>query len=330
MTQPTVGAWHTDAALTNISIAFLQSAGGFVSSRVFPQVGVQKQSDVYYEIDRGMFNRSQAKKRAPGTKVAEGGFDLTTASYLCEERGISKVIPDQVRANADPAVPPERLAAEFVAMQMMLEKEIGWAAAYFATSIWTTDITGVASSPSAGEVIHWSDATNGDPIGDIRTGVDTVLESTGFKPNKLTIGRQVFTQLIDHPDIQARISGGATTSQPSLANRNLLAQIFELDEVIVGEAIQNTAGENLTNSHSFILGKNALLSYSPPTPGLMIPSAGYTFAWDGYLMGTNEMGFVTDTIRRSEEDSDVVRGRSHYSQKLVAADLGYFFSGIVA
>jgi hypothetical protein len=146
----------------------------------------------------------------------------------------------------------------------------------------------------------------------------------------MAINRDVFSALIDHPDIQGRISGGATTSQPSIANLNLLAQIFELDEIVVGQAIVNSADEGQTDDHDFIVGKDALLVYRPPAPSVMVAAAGYRFSWTGYLPGMNEFGFVIDTKRRDEEDCDVIRYRSHYVHKAVSADLGYFFDGIVA
>jgi hypothetical protein len=330
MTQPTVGSFHIDAALTNISLALLQNPQSFVASRVFQNVPVQKQSDKYFTFDRSYFNRNGAKKRAAGARVAEVGYALSNDSYFCEEYGVAIPIPDQVRANADPAADPSRAAAELATHQMLINKEVDFSSSFFTTSLWGTDITGVASSPSSGQVIKWSDTTSGDPIGNVRTGIDTILGSTGIKPNVMVMGRQVYSALIDHPDVQGRINGGATTSQPSIASLNLLAQIFEVDEVMVGEAIQNTAAEGDTAAHSFILGKKCLLTYRPAAPGIMTPAAGYTFSWAGYLGGTNEYGFVIDTKRRDEEDTDVIRARAHYDHKLVSSALGFFWDAIVA
>ena len=330
MAQPTPGDYHIDAALTNVSVAILQNPVSFVSSRVFQNVPVMKQSDKYYTFDRGYFNRNGAQKRAPGTRVSEIGFAISNDSYFCEERGVAVPITDQAKANADAGAPPDRLAAALATHQMLIEKEVDFTTNFFSTSLWTTDVTGVASSPTSGQTIQWSDTTSGDPIGDVRTGIDTILGSTGIKPNVMVMGREVYSALIDHPDIQGRINGGATTAQPSLASLNLLAQIFEVDEVMVGEAVQNTAAEGDTNAHSFILGKKCLLTYRPAAPGIMTPAAGYTFSWSGYLGGINQFGFVVDTKRRDEEDMDVVRARSHYDHKLVSADLGYFWDAIVA
>lgn len=330
MPQPTVSSFHIDAALTNISVAMLQNPQGFIASRVFQNVPVQKQSDKYFTFDRSYFNRNGAKKRAAGARVAEVGYALSNDSYFCEEMGVAIPIPDQVRANSDAANDPARAAAELATHQMLIAKENDFASSFFTTGLWSTDITGVASAPSAGQVIRWSDTTSGDPIGNIRVGVDTILGSTGVKPNVLAIGRQVYSALVNHPSILGRFNGGATTAQPSIASLNLLAQIFELDEVVVGEAIQNTAAEGDTAAHSFILGKKALLTYRPPAPGIMTPAAGYTFSWAGYLGGTNEYGFVVDTKRRDEEDTDVIRARAHFDHKLVSAPLGYFWDAIVA
>jgi hypothetical protein len=330
MPQPNVGAFHIDAALTNISVALLQSPGSFIASRIFQNVPVQKQSDKFFTFDRSYFNRNGAKKRAAGARVSEVGYEVSNDSYFCEEYGVAIPIPDQVRANADPAADPARAAAELATHQMLIQKEVDFSSSFFSTGIWSKDITGVASSPSTDQVIRWSDTTNGDPIGNVRTGIDFILGSTGIKPNVMAMGRPVYSALIDHPDIQGRINGGATTSQPSIASLNLLAQIFEVDEVMVGEAIQNTAAEGDTAAHSFILGKKCLLTYRPPSPGIMTPAAGYTFSWAGYLGGTNEFGFVVDTKRRDEEDTDVVRARSHYDHKVVSSSLGYFWDAIVA
>lgn len=330
MAQPTVGAFHIDAALTNISVALLQNPQSFIASRVFQNVPVQKQSDKFFTFDRSFFNRNGAKKRAAGTRVSEVGYEISNESYFCEEYGVAISIFDQVRANADPAADPDRLAAELATHQMLIQKETDFTTNFFTTGLWGTDITGVASNPGASEVIQWSDTTSGDPIGNVRTGINTILANTGIKPNIFVMGRQVYSALIDHPDIQGRINGGATTAQPSIATLNLLAQIFEVDEVMVGEAIQNTAAEGDTAAHSFILGKKCVLTYRPPSPGIMTPAAGYTFSWAGYMGGTNEFGFIIDTKRRDEEDSDVIRARSHYDHKLVSASLGFFWDSIVA
>lgn len=332
MTQPTARAVHTDQPLTNISVAFLQNASNFVASRVFPNIRVQKQSDVYYTYDRGFFNRNQAKLRAPATEAAIAGFGLSTDNYRADVVALKTQLAWQVEANADAPVQLERANTELLLHQMLIQKEVDWATKYFGSGIWGTNYAGVASSPGTGEVVQWSDQTSGDPIGDIRDAKTDIMESTGMMPNTMVMSQRVLDALIDHPDIVDRIkySGGVGNTNPAMASEQTLAQLFGIDRILVMRAIQNTAAEGDTNAHSFIGGKNALLAYVAPTPGLMTPTAGYTFTWSGYQGGGNEFGV---TISRREDDkikATEVEAELAYVHKLVASDLGLMFNSIVA
>jgi hypothetical protein len=332
MTQPTARAVHVDQPLTNISIAFLQNANNFVASRVFPNIRVQKQSDVYFRYDRGFFNRNQAKVRAPATEAAIAGFGLDTDNYFAKVVALKTQLSYQVAANADTPVQLERANTELLLHQMLIEKEVDWATRYFTTSVWATEYAGVASSPTSTQKIRWSNATSSTPIEDIRQAKTDMLERTGYEPNTMVLSQRVMDVLVDHPDIVDRIkySGGVGNQNPARTTVQALAQLFEVDRILVMRAIQNTAAEGLTNAHSFIGGKNALLTYVPPTPGLMTPSAGYTFTWSGYQGAGNEFGIA---IRRRDRDiieATEIEASQAYAHKLVASDLGVFFAGITA
>jgi hypothetical protein len=332
MTTPTNSAVHVDAALTNISVAFLQNANNFVAGRVFPNVPVSKQSDRYFVFDRGDFNRDEAELRAPGTESAGGGYRLdNTPTYFANVFAHHHDVPDQVLANADAAVDPERAAADFVTHKMLIRREKDFVAKFMTSGVWSNTVTGVASSAGTDEVIKWSDTTSGDPIGDIDEAKAEVLESTGFLPNKLVIGYKVFDALKRHPDIidLVKYSGGVGPNNPALVSEQALASVFGVESVMVARAIENTAAEGLTNAHSFIAGGKALLAYAPPAPSLMAPSAGYTFSWTGFMGQTNAFGFATKRFRMEHLESTRVEGQMAYDQKVVSSDLGYLFDAII-
>lgn len=338
--QPSRGDVHIDRALTNISIAFIQSAEGFVARRVFPEIPVTNQSNKYFEFDRGEWNRNQMRQRAPGTEAPSATMKISTDSYLCDVFDLGRDVPDEIRANTDSPLNPDREAAEFLGGQALINLEVNWATAFFQAlnpgDIWTFDVDGDAT-PSTAALFDPTDADNNQkrfwddsdstPIEDVRQGKRFVGESTGFRPNKLTMGRAVFDTLLDHPDIIGRIDRGQTTG-PAIAARASLAALFELDEILVMDAIQNTAQENLVSDHSFIGGRHALLSFSPRTPGLMTPSAGYTFRWTGIDRSVPDGAEVT-MIREDRKHNDFFEIMTSYDQKLVGADLGYFFGDIV-
>ena len=176
--KPTPGDVHVNRPLTNVSIAFMQNATNFVADRVFPNIPVPNKSDVYFTYDRGEFNRDEMKERAPSTESAGGGFTVSTDSYSARRYAFHKDIDDELRANADAPLNMDRDATEYVTMKALIKREKLWTTKYFTGGVWTNDLDGVNSSPGASEVLQWDDASS-TPIEDIRTGVSTVLESTG-------------------------------------------------------------------------------------------------------------------------------------------------------
>lgn len=326
--QPSRSDVHVDRPLTQISIAFMQAAANFVADRVFPVVPVGKQSDKYFTYDRGMFNRDEMQLRAPGTESAGATYKLSTDSYSADVWALHKDVADQVRANADSPLQLDREATEFLTIKALIRKEKNWAARHFITGAWTTERAGVASGPTGTQFLRW-DVAASTPIEDVRAGATAMAELTGgFRPNKLVIGRHVYDSLLDHPDIVGRIDRGQTSGAAIVLRQNLAA-LFEMDEVLVMDAVENAAVEGATNSHAFIGGKHALLAYAAPSPGLMVPSAGYTFSWNG-LLGGGALGSRIKRMRMEHLESDRIEIEMAFDQKKVAADLGSFFLNAVS
>lgn len=327
--NPTPGDVHVNTPLTNISIAFLQNAANFVSSRVFPNIPVTKQSDRYYVYERGDFNRDEMAERAPATESVGGGYKLdNTPTYFANRFSFHKDIPDEVRANADAVLNPDREATAYVTHKALIKREKLFVQKFFQAGLWGTDYTGVANSPSGANVLQWNDA-NSTPIESVRAAKRSIAERTGFEPNKLVLGRSVFDALLDHPDIIDRIKYGQTVGAPAQANTATLAALLGVDEILVMNAVENTAKEGAAASHSFIGGKNALLCHAASAPGLMTPTAGYTFSWTG-LLGAGGEGNRIKSFRMEQLGADRIEIDMCFDQKLVSADLGQFFSGIVA
>lgn len=324
--KPTPSDVHVNQPLTNISIAYLQSQARFVADRVFPVIAVDKQSDRYYVYDRGDWNRNDMAERAPATESAGTSYRLdNTPTYYCREYALHRDVPDQVVANADEVLNPLRDSTELLTQKALIHREKIFAANFFTTGKWTTDVTGVASGPTTGQFLQWNDAA-AKPVPQIRAAATTILERTGIAPNVLVLGKRVYDALLDNPEIMDRIKYGQTAGGPALVNPNLLAQLFEVDRVEVMAGIENTAAEGLASSHSFIAGKSALLCYAAPNPGLMTPSAGYTFAW-------RQMGYTGQIVREFRMDelkSTRIEIETNFDQKLISADLGYFFATAVA
>lgn len=329
MPNPTIGDVHVNRPLTQLSIAYMQKQSNFIASTVFPNIPVSKKSDLYFTYDRGDFWRNEVQRRAPGAETAGSGHRLSTASYQCEVFAIHRDVDDQTRANADEPINLDREAAQWLSLQLLLKKEQDFVSTFFTTGIWTgsstgTDLTGVSAGPTSGQFLQWDDASS-TPIETIRAEIVAMAEKTGFKPNTLVIGPEVWAALIDHPDLLDRIK----YTQRGVVTMDLLAGLLDLDRVLVGWGTRNTAAEGATNVYDFFWGKSALLCYSNPNPGLMVPSAGYTFSWTG-LLGAGALGGRIRSFRLERNQSDRIEAEMSYDLKQVAPDLGVFFSGAVS
>ncbi len=325
--QPGRSDVHIDRPLSNVSIAFRQSRDGFVADRVFLNVPVARQSDKYYVIPQGAFLLDDMKKRAPGTRAPAVNYTISSDSYAADVWDLAHDIPDEVRANADDQLQLDTMGTELLTMRALVRKERLWAGDFFTTGVWTGDQAGVDSaSPGANEFGRW-DRSDSTPIEDIRELSDTMAARSGLRPNKLVLGRQVYTKLLDHPDIVGRLDRGQT-SGPAMVLRQNLAALFEVDEILVMDAIYNSAAEGATASLGFIGGKSALLLYVPAAPGLMVAAAGYTFSWTG-LVGGGNMSQVIRRMRLDPEHCDRLEIQMAFDQKKTSADLGVFFSTAV-
>ena len=328
LNAPGRGDVHVDGPLTQIAIAYAQNPEAFIADRAFPVLPVMKQTDSYFTIPRGEWFRDEMKKRAPGALSAERTHDVGTDSYSCDVWALHEMLADQVRANYDAPLQADREITEGLTQAGMIRKEREWVTNYFATGIWSNEDVGVDSaSPAAGTSVGRWDRADSTPIEDVRMGKRTVQASTGFRPNKLVLGREVFDALLDHPDIVGRLDRGQS-SGPAIVMRQNLAALFELDEVLVMDSVFNSATEGATDSIGFIGGKHALLVYAPASPGLYVPSAGYTFSWTG-LMGAGALGMRMKRIRDEKRESDMIEIQMAFDQKLVQADLGFFFLTVV-
>jgi hypothetical protein len=149
----------------------------------------------------------------------------------------------------------------------------------------------------------------------------------------MVVTKAVRDVLVDHPDILARLNGGATVTNTALITDAKLAEIFEVERFFVMEAIENTAAEGATESNAFIGGNNVLLCYTPSSAGLRTPAAGVTFAWNS-LPGVSNLGLTVESFTgdflRVEGIAEEIHVKMAYEMKIVGSDLGGFINSVLA
>lgn len=326
MPQPYLSQVHVNRPLTNISVAWMQDASMFVCLKG-GHIPTDKKSNVFFSYNQNDFMRDEAELRPPANESAGGGYNLDpTGSFNCAVYAYHKDVDQQITLNEDDPLDGKRDAIKFVTRKLLIKQEVRWVADFFAASLWTGSSTAGDITPSP----TWDDPTS-TPIEDVQTEQASILAKTGFLPNRLTLGFQVFQKLVRHPDVIDLIKYGASAGAPAIANEEALAKIFGVDEVVVSKSVYATNVEGATAAYALTAGKNALLEYLAPSPGLYALSSRYSFMWTGVSYGLGEtigayeipMPWLGLTTVRCE-------AQIAFANKIIAATAGAFFSACVA
>ena len=331
MPNPTQSDLHINQPLTNVSVAWIPNVKDYVCTQVFPEVPVQKQSDLFWKWSKSDWRRTDVVKRAPGTESAGVGWNYDTDTYFAHVYAVHRDIDDQVRANADSNFRLDSDSTKFITNQLLLKRELDWNAKYFQWGVWDTQKTGVASNVTTDQFLQWND-TASDPIKDVQGWLIDYRLLTGYTPNVMVIGAEVMRQLKNHPDLIDRIK----YTQKGVVTEDLISSLFGI-KLLVSYAshtevarINGAREQDAAATYSFIADtKSALMAYTPESPSLLTPAAGYTFVWNGYHAG-NSQGIRIKQFRMEHIAADRIEGEMTYDQKVVSADMGIFLRTVVA
>lgn len=333
MPMPTAKDVHQDAALSQFSTMHRNQM--FVADRVFPHVRVNKQSDYYYKFLKGAWFRTMAGRKGHGSKTQRSGYKVTTGTYACEKFAQAHPIPIGVINNADIAIRPWQNGVRFATNSVLLRKE------YEVSSIVTTAGNWTSSEDVEGAWAN-TDSTN-TVIGDVNGAKETVRKLIGAYPNVLLVNAATMVKLKEANPILERIKYMGFEGNPADVTPNVLAQLFELDEVIVGGASYSDAEEVVagTDFNAVDLWETnanhggAFLFYREPAPALESPNTGYIVTWPGDEGGEHNVIDVqseangpvrtVDYWWEEDEEQYIVRAAEWFDVIAAGADGGYLF-----
>ena len=296
---------HIDAALTSVSVAYQNNE--FIAELVAPTVPVRKQSDRYFVLDPDhSAQRETLDYRAPGAEAREVDFALSSDSYYCEDHALETAIPDEERDNADLAVAPEIDRTEFLTEKILLNREI-----QLETVLRTSNAVGEMDIEAPD---GWSNVDS-NPFVDLDQARMAVVSGVLRRPNTLVLGYEAFDVLRNHPMVVGRVQH----CMPGVVTTDLLAQLFDLERVVVGRAIKNDAPLGKAPDMKPVWSSAmAYLMYVPSRPGLKQPAAMYTFAWNGAGGGVGREGTVVERWREERRKADMIRVQKYYDHKVIA------------
>ncbi|MGO8733465.1 MAG: hypothetical protein ACLQVM_11795 [Terriglobia bacterium] len=307
--MPSLNQLHVDEALTQISIAYRNQA--FVAEDVMPVVPVMKKNDVFFKFSKQHF-RSYKDAYAAGQRAQQIEVDLDARGfYMADGHALEDSITDDEREQADPGAQLEVEKTEKLTNIIALNEEI----AFFSNVVNTTVISQNANLQST-PTSQWSDYVNSDPVAEVLKQRRAVQQQIGDFPNTMLISQPVLDTLANHPRILDRVKYTANGARNQLDEQDL-ARVFKVDKVLVSAALYQQSPEGEADNLGYIMGKNAMLFYRPPRPGIRVPTFGYTFFW------AKRSGVLR--WRELSLESDFIRVKKFYAQQVVAANAAYLW-----
>lgn len=308
--------------LTAITLAYRNLR--LVADSVLPRV----------PVDSPLFKWSQYTLgdafTVPDTRVGRKGdvneIDWTATEQTAQtsDYGLEDAIPyyDVMAAQAAMKtqgvypIDPEARSTELLTDLVALDREVRVANLVMNASNYPAANVRTLSGSS-----QWNNTGTATPIQDITSARDSMI----IRPNKAVMGRAVFTALSTHPQIVKAYNG--TSGDTGIVPAQFIANLFELDEIIVGDGWINIAKKGQTASLARVWGKSFVMFYQSPviaSPQGII-TFGYTAEWGQRLAGT------------IEQDPDIglrggtrIRVGESVKEVIAASNVGYMIQNAVA
>lgn len=251
------------ATLTAIAIGYRNSAAMLIAARVLPALAVQSETFKWseYPLAEG-FTLPSSKVGRKG-RVNQVEFTMTEREASVEDYGFDDAIPysdiqeaERQRAENRSLFDPRAAATEYLANLLGLDREVRVAAVVQDPNNFDADKKIVLSGTD-----KFSDPTS-DPYGIIDDAFNKTLV---YRPNTISMGMAVWTKLKRHPRLIKAVKGGLTDE--GSISRAQFAELFELkpENILVGEALLNTARKGQSAILSRVWGKSMQLTYLDPS-----------------------------------------------------------------
>ncbi len=260
-----------DTVLTNLAVGYKQAE--FVGEKIMPVVFTDKEGVQVPKFGKGSFVEYETE-RAVG--AASNVIALDAPNHLpvvLEEHDLAVGV--DYREEAESLFDERAKATRRATSGVQLRQEIETATLLQSKAAYES---GHYKDLSA--AIKWSDYTNtdGDPVKDVAEAKEVVRAACGVRPNVLVLGAAVAHKLAYHPALQSVLG----SNERKLITPELMKIIFDVDEVIIGNAVSTPAPNKQTKD---VWGNFAALIVRPKVVATGNdegePAFGYTFRRKG-------------------------------------------------
>ncbi|MCS3902797.1 hypothetical protein J2T55_000801 [Methylohalomonas lacus] len=287
----------------------------YIADQVLPRVYVGRQDFAYIKMNLEQHFTIPTTFVGRRSRTNEISFSADEEVESTEDYGLEDPVPNRDIDNAPKNHDPLANSSESLIDIVMQDRE-----QRVANLVFDADSYSASNRMTLSGSDQWHDPAS-RPIDIIMDAMDSMI----MRPNVLVLGRKSFSALIRNPQIVKAYHGN--TGDTGIATRDFITELFELDEVVVGEARTNIAKKGQPVTLARLWGNHASLTVrdrliSSPRDGRI--TFGFTAQFGERLAG-------------EQEDPDIglmggIRLRVGESLKelITAKDLGYFIQNAAA
>jgi len=295
---------------------------GYIALKVLPVVEAGLQADNPGKVPLESLLFTGDTSRTSHSNYNRGSYKFERFQYATKENGWEEPIDERDEKRYRYLLQVDRIANARAAGVVARNQEIRVAALVYNTTTWT------GASLTTAITHEWDDAVNCVPITDVEAAVKKVYEGSGLWANALVINRQVFRNLRNSDQIIERINsqGAGSPSKASDVTEQMLAQVFDLDYIIVAGASKNAANEAAAPTPSQIWsGEYAMVCRVSTSADMRDPCVGRTFHWseDG-----SSIGGTVEEYYEEQSRSRIIRVRHETDEVIMYPQAGHLISNI--
>lgn len=306
----TVAPFPTDPVQTAIAIAYHNRR--LIADAVLPRVVVGRQEFKYqkHEMSQGFtIPDTKVGRRSQPNEVSFTGSEETGAT---QDYGLDDPIPMVDLLNAPDGYDVQGKSTEFLTNLIELDREVRVAELMQSNDSYASNNISVLDSTTQ------FNQANSDPI----ALIGDILDSAIMRPTIMTIGRKGYSALARNPNILKAVHGNS--GDKGIATRQAIADLFELEDIYIGDAFVNTARKGEAVNMQRTWGDNMMLIYRDQ---LATADRGTTFGF------TAQFG---DRVAGSKDDDSIglrggLRNRvgESVAEVISAPDLGFLVKNII-
>jgi len=305
----------TDKFLTNASNMLLPA--GYISEMILPAVRVKETTGKIANYGNGHLRIVNTVHVGEGEYARVESITRDSDSYSIEDHGLQGTITANDFANVEK--PYDARIDETLALttHLWLGKEKALADTLQDPTIITQGATLVGNAQ-----YNNRDHADSNPIEDMQTARDTILDAAGVSINAAAMSRKVFNALRFHEQLLRNL--GFTDSRAGSLSGAELAVALELDFIFVGDAIFNSAKQGQTAVIAPVWGKD-LIYMKMGEPALRQKVLG----WEIRKAGTTPRSVVRKS-NFTPVGSEEVAVTDNYDQLILNTECAFLIQDAIA